>query len=47
MERCRVKWAEKNGLNSEEVVVDKRELDEENERKNGNMWNKGWYSYGK
>ena len=32
-----------NGLNSEEGVVDKRELDEENEKKNGNMWNKGWY----
>ena len=43
MERCRVKWAEKNELNSEEVVVDKRELDEENEKKNGNMWDKGWY----
>ena len=43
VERCRVKWAEKNGLNSEEGVVDKRELDEENEKKNGNMWDKGWY----
>ena len=43
MERCRVKWTEMNGLNSEEGVVDKRELDEENEKKNGNMWDKGWY----
>ena len=35
--RCRVKWAEKSGLNSEVVVVDNRELDEENEKMNGNI----------